>query len=65
LECITTPTNDKGVDVTGISQNGITTVKEVIQVKRNITAPFSIAASFAPFAKSDNVIIVPWNASKR
>lgn len=34
---VTTPTNDKGVDVTGISQNGITTVKEVIQVKRNIT----------------------------
>lgn len=32
---VTTPTNDKGVDVTGISQNGITTVKEVIQVKRN------------------------------
>lgn len=35
---VTTPTNDKGVDVTGISQNGITTVKEVIQVKRNITS---------------------------
>ncbi|WP_298779035.1 restriction endonuclease [uncultured Polaribacter sp.] len=32
---VTSPTNDKGVDVTGISQNGITTVKEVIQVKRN------------------------------
>jgi restriction system protein len=32
---VTFPTNDKGVDVTGISQNGITTVKEVIQVKRN------------------------------
>ena len=31
---VTSPTNDKGVDVTGISQNGITTVKEVIQIKR-------------------------------
>ncbi len=31
---VTSLTNDKGVDVTGISQNGITTVKEVIQVKR-------------------------------
>lgn len=31
---VTSPTSDKGVDVTGISQNGITTVKEVIQVKR-------------------------------
>ncbi len=40
---VTSPTNDKGVDVTGISQHGITTVKEVIQVKRhttkNITRP--------------------------
>lgn len=35
---VTSPTNDKGVDVTGVSQNGITTVKEVIQVKRNITS---------------------------
>ena len=35
---VTSPTNDKGVDVTGISQNGITTVKEVIQVKRNTTS---------------------------
>ena len=35
---VTSPTNDKGVDVTGVSQNGITTVKEVIQVKRNISA---------------------------
>jgi restriction system protein len=35
---ITSPSNDKGVDVTGISQNGITTVKEVIQVKRNTTS---------------------------
>lgn len=35
---VTSPTNDKGVDVTGISQNGITTVKEVIQAKRNITS---------------------------
>lgn len=35
---VTSPTNDKGVDVTGISQNGITTVKEVIQVKRNIAS---------------------------
>ncbi len=35
---ITSPTNDKGVDVTGVSQNGITTVKEVIQVKRNTTS---------------------------
>ncbi len=32
---VTSPANDKGVDVTGVSQNGITTVKEVIQVKRN------------------------------
>ena len=32
---VTSPSNDKGVDVTGVSQNGITTVKEVIQVKRN------------------------------
>ena len=35
---VTSPTNDKGVDVTGVSQNGITTVKEVVQVKRNITS---------------------------
>ncbi|MCO6564487.1 MAG: restriction endonuclease [Apibacter sp.] len=35
---VTSPTNDKGVDVTGISQNGITTVKEVIQVKRMLTS---------------------------
>lgn len=35
---VTAPTNDKGVDVTGISQNGITTVKEVIQVKRKTTS---------------------------
>ncbi|MFT4070941.1 MAG: restriction endonuclease [Dysgonamonadaceae bacterium] len=35
---VTSPTNDKGVDVTGISQNGITTVKEVIQVKRYTTS---------------------------
>lgn len=38
---VTAPTNDKGVDVTGISQNGITTVKEVIQVKRNTTSNVS------------------------
>lgn len=38
---ITSPTNDKGVDVTGVSQNGITTVKEVIQVKRNNTSNIS------------------------
>lgn len=31
---VTSPTNDKGVDVTAVSQYGITTVKEVIQVKR-------------------------------
>ncbi|MDR1181185.1 MAG: restriction endonuclease [Bacteroidales bacterium] len=35
---VTSPSNDKGVDVTGISQNGITTVKEVIQVKQNTTS---------------------------
>ncbi|MCI1648555.1 MAG: restriction endonuclease [Bacteroides sp.] len=35
---VTSQTNDKGVDVTGISQNGITTVKEVIQVKRNTSS---------------------------
>ncbi|KAA6324309.1 Mrr restriction system protein [termite gut metagenome] len=35
---VTSPTNDKGVDVTGISQNGITTVKEVIQIKRNTSS---------------------------
>lgn len=33
---VTSPTNDKGVDVTAVSQQGITTVKEVIQVKRFI-----------------------------
>lgn len=38
---VTAPTNDKGVDVTGISQNGITTVKEVIQVKRNTASNVS------------------------
>lgn len=38
---VTSPTNDKGVDVTGVSQNGITTVKEVIQVKRNTTTNIS------------------------
>lgn len=32
---VASPTNDKSLDITGISQNGITTVKEVIQVKRN------------------------------
>lgn len=31
---VTAITNDKGVDVTAVSQQGITTVKEVIQVKR-------------------------------
>ena len=31
---VTSPTNDKGVDVTAVSQQGITTVKEVIQVKK-------------------------------
>jgi restriction system protein len=31
---VTAPTNDKGVDVTAVSQQGITTVKEVIQVKK-------------------------------
>jgi restriction system protein len=31
---VTSPSNDKGIDVTAISQHGITTVKEVIQVKR-------------------------------
>ena len=31
---VTQPTNDKGVDVTAVSQQGITTVKEVIQAKR-------------------------------
>jgi len=35
---VTSPSNDKGVDVTGVSQNGITTVKEVIQVKRNTSS---------------------------
>lgn len=35
---VTSPTNDKGVDVIGVSQNGITTVKEVIQVKRNTSS---------------------------
>jgi restriction system protein len=40
---VTAATNDKGVDVTAVSQQGITTVKEVIQVKRftkgNVTRP--------------------------
>lgn len=31
---LTSPTNDKGVDVKATSQQGITTVREVIQVKR-------------------------------
>jgi restriction system protein len=31
---VTSPTNDKGVDVVGVIQNGITSVTEVIQVKR-------------------------------
>lgn len=31
---VTAPTNDKGIDVAAVSQHGITTVKEVIQVKR-------------------------------
>ena len=31
---VTSPTNDKGVDVVGVIQNGISSVKEVIQVKR-------------------------------
>ena len=35
---VTSPSNDKGIDVTGVSQNGITTVKEVIQVKRNTSS---------------------------
>lgn len=33
---VTAPTNDKGIDVAAVSQHGITTVKEVIQVKRLI-----------------------------
>ncbi|WP_198508901.1 restriction endonuclease [Bacillus sp. FJAT-44742] len=39
---VTSLTNDKGVDVIGTIQNGITTVKEVVQVKRfrnNIQRP--------------------------
>ncbi len=39
---VTSPTNDKGVDVVGNIQNGITMVREVIQVKRmssNIQRP--------------------------
>lgn len=39
---VTSPTNDKGVDVAGNIQNGITMVREVIQVKRlssNIQRP--------------------------
>lgn len=39
---VTSQTNDKGVDVVGVIQNGITKVKEVIQVKRmtsNIQRP--------------------------
>jgi len=35
---VTSPTNDKGVDVTAVSQHGITTVKEAIQVKRSTTS---------------------------
>ncbi len=35
---VTSPTNDKGVDVVGTMQKGITSVKEVVQVKRNTTA---------------------------
>ena len=31
---VTSLTNDRGVDVTGIIQNGITSVKEVVQVKK-------------------------------
>lgn len=33
---VTAPSNDKGVDVVGNIQNGITQVKEVIQVKRHM-----------------------------
>lgn len=32
---VTSATNDKGVDVTGIIENGITSVKEVVQVKKS------------------------------
>jgi restriction system protein len=38
---VTSPTNDKGVDVTAISQHGITVVKEAIQVKRATTSNIS------------------------
>ncbi|HBF21577.1 MAG TPA: restriction endonuclease [Cryomorphaceae bacterium] len=38
---VTSPTNDKGVDVTGTIQKGISSIKEVIQVKRNTTAAVS------------------------
>ncbi len=31
---VTSPTNDKGVDVIGNIQNGITMVREVVQVKK-------------------------------
>jgi restriction system protein len=34
---VTSPTNDKGVDVTGVIQIGITSVKEVVQVKRTLS----------------------------
>ncbi|WP_299180132.1 restriction endonuclease [uncultured Aquimarina sp.] len=35
---VTSPTNDKGVDVVGSIQKGISFVKDVIQVKRNTTS---------------------------
>jgi len=35
---VTSPTNDKGVDVVGSIQKGISSVKDVIQVKRNTTS---------------------------
>ena len=60
---VTSPTNDKGVDVTGISQNGITIVKEVIQVKRNtisnITRPIldALRASLHRFDAFQGTII--------
>lgn len=34
---VTSPTNDKGVDVVGVIQIGITTVREVVQVKRKLS----------------------------
>ncbi|MBN2092636.1 restriction endonuclease [candidate division KSB1 bacterium] len=66
---VTAPTNDKGVDVVGSIQNGITLVKEVIQIKRltsNVQRPVldALRGSLHRFDAFQGTIITLSNFSK-